>query len=365
MKLRARKGQIIVLVTLLIPVLVGMVGVALDTSNLIAHKSSAQDAADLAALGASGDLPGNRGRARTSGLRFASSNGHANGVKGIAVVVTTPYAGDTTQVEVQVTDTVPIMFMRLFGFTKLVVSARAVATSGAAMQAIYAGGACGGTSPSGMNWSASGSTITGQVHTNGALTISAAGTTFGGPETYVCTQSVTSSGGSIPAPVKVAPVAMPVPFTLASFQPCTYSFTGNVNLGSNGAWWVGGLASSARLNPGTYCATGSITLNTSSVHGTVTFVAGTTVSISGSSFVLQPYQNSVLVYADGTGTSALTASGSTWSGILASPHGTISMTSSGSMMLSGSIMASAVTVNGAGLTLNSTGMTTPKPVLVQ
>jgi hypothetical protein len=356
---------VLVLVALLIPVLVGMVGLALDTSNLLAHRDAAQDAADLAALGASGDLPASGALARTSAFRFAAANGHTHGQNGVNVIVTTPYLGDTSQVEVKILDTVPIMFMRLFGFTKLVVGARAVASAGAPMQAIYSGGSCSGTGPSGMNWTASGSTITGQVHTNGNLTISAAGTTFGGPETYVCNSSVTVAGGSVPTPTKVAPVTVPVPYTTSSFQPCTFSFAGNVNLSGNGSWWVGGLATSKTLVTGTYCATGSITLSSSGVHGTATFVAGTTVSITASSFTLQPNQNNVLIYADGTGTSTIISSGGTWSGILDAPHGTMSLTSSGSWMLSGSIMASAVTVNGAGLTLNSTSMNVPKPVLVQ
>src|SRR5579885_393598 len=228
-RLRARKGQIIVLMVLLLPVLVGAVGLGLDTSNLLTHRDAAQNAADLAALSATIDLPGSPTTARTNALRIATANKHQNGSAGVAVTVTTPYLSDSTQVLVQINDTVRINFMRLFGFQRVVVTARAVATSGKPLDAIYSGGSCGGFG--GVSWTATSTNITGRIHSNSTLTISTAGSTIPGPIEYVCPPgNVTSTGGSVAAPTQTTAQQSGLTETYSDLTShCTpsMSFTGN------------------------------------------------------------------------------------------------------------------------------------------
>jgi hypothetical protein len=364
MRLRARKGQILVLVVLMVPVLVGAAGLALDTSNLLTHRDAAQNAADLAALSATIDLPSAPITARSNAQRIATSNKHQNGLAGVGVTVTTPYLGDSNQVEVKITDTVNIMFMRLLGFHKVVVAARAVATAGRPMDAIYAGGGCSGGGVGGISWSASMTNITGPIHSNGTLSMTTSGSTISGPLEYVCPPpAVSSTGGSVPAVTQStarAPGASVSYPDLTSHCPSTYAGNLTITSSTPGYW-----SSPGHLNPGYICASGSITLNTAAT-GNVTFVAGTTFNISGSGSNLSPAAGSnVLAYANGTGTSFLTGSGGTWSGIVAAPNGSLTVNSSGTWIVNGSLMAAQMSVNGAGLTVNSSGMTALKPTLIQ
>jgi hypothetical protein len=365
MTLRARRGQILVLVVLMIPVMVGVTGLALDTSNLLTHRDAAQNAADLAALAATIDLPGAPVSARTAAQRIAASNKHANGTAGIGVTVTTPYLGDSAQVEVKINDTVNIMFMRLFGFRRLVVTARAVATAGHALDAIYAGGGCGGGSVGGVSWTATSTNITGPIHSNGTLSMTTSGTTITGPLEYVCPPpSVSATGGSVPPPTQVAARPPGATLSYANLSShCTTTFAGNLTItASTPGYW----ASPGHLNPGFICATGSITLNTAAT-GAVTFVAGTTFNISGSPSTLSPATGSgnVLAYANGTGTSAMAGGGGTWTGIVAAPNGSLTVNSAGTWIVNGSVIGAQVSVNGAGLHLDSSTTLALKPTLIQ
>jgi len=350
---------------LVLPVLLGAAGLALDTSNLLTHRDAAQNAADLAAMSATLDLPGSPTSAQTTAQRIATANKHPNGTAGIGVIVTTPYLGDSTQIEVKVNDTVNIMFMRMFGFRQVVVSARAVATSGRGLDAVYAGGGCSGGSTGGISWNASGTNITGPIHSNGTLAMTTSGSTITGPLEYVCPPpSVTSAGGSVPAPKQVSARSAGVTPSYSDLTShCSSTFAGNLTItASMTQYWT----SPGQLKSQFICASGSITLSTTA-SGAVTFVAGTTFNISGSGSTLSPASGSgnVLAYANGTGGSFMTGSGGTWTGIVAAPNGSLTMNSSGTWFVNGSVMANQVSINGAGLNLNASAISAPKPMLMQ
>jgi hypothetical protein len=366
-RLRARKGQIMVLVVLLVPVLVGAAGLALDTSNLLTHRDAAQNAADLAALSATIDLPGAPASARATALRLAKANKHQDNTAGVGVFVTTPYLSDSTQVEVRINDTVNIMFMRLFGFRKLVVSARAVATSGKPLDAVYSGGGCGG-GLGGMTWNATGTSITGAIHSNSTLTMTTSGSTIRGPIEYVCPPgNVSSTGGTVPAPTQTGArssglgVAYPDLQSACSGSNGLINFAGNLTITATtpNIW-----ASPGHLKNGLICATGSISMSITAT-GNVTFVAGTTFSISGAGSSYSGFQNNVLAYANGTGTSFMVGAGGTWSGIIAAPSGSLNVQSSGTWVVNGSMQGAQISVNGSGLTINSSALIALKPALIQ
>ena len=110
-----------IMVAILLPVMLGVSGLALDVGSLYSHKRRMQSAADAAAL--AGALEVNRGRqafATDMAQRESKRNGFENAVDGAAITVHYPRSAATTSantrfVEVVVDHAAPTWFMSLFG----------------------------------------------------------------------------------------------------------------------------------------------------------------------------------------------------------------------------------------------------------
>ena len=127
-------GGTTIMIALSLPVLVGALGVGVDTGAWYIEKRSVQQMADAAALGGA--------RAMADGLKLADAqsiaqrdaarNGYA-AASGVSLVVHSPptsgaYAGKTGAVEVVVTRPLPSLFSRfMLGSTERTLSGRAVA----------------------------------------------------------------------------------------------------------------------------------------------------------------------------------------------------------------------------------------------
>jgi hypothetical protein len=98
--LRSEKGQQLVHVALMLPLLLGFVGLVLDVGNVYAHRRKAQGAADAAAMsgGMVHYLQGNSA-AVASAYYYAAQNGYDNNGQSNVVTVTTP--PNCLQVDIQ------------------------------------------------------------------------------------------------------------------------------------------------------------------------------------------------------------------------------------------------------------------------
>ena len=114
------KGQVLVLTALLMVVLTAFAGLALDAGMLYLTKTKLQNAADAAALAGAKDLP-NSSAAKSTADSYAQQNGSA------VTTTTTPYNGNSKQIEVVCKKKVKFAFASLLGLTDTDVSARAVA----------------------------------------------------------------------------------------------------------------------------------------------------------------------------------------------------------------------------------------------
>jgi Flp pilus assembly protein TadG len=112
MRLRARRkgneGQILVIFTLSLVVLIAMVGLVLDGGSTFAQRRQEQNSADLAAIAAANDLIANQGTANwnATALRVAAQNGYsaATGATVTATCINCPgQATDPNTPGVQVT----------------------------------------------------------------------------------------------------------------------------------------------------------------------------------------------------------------------------------------------------------------------
>jgi Flp pilus assembly protein TadG len=137
---QARRGAIMVMVALMLVVLVGVVGLAVDGGRLYRERRNSQAAADEAAEAAAIELFENfaqfqgtdgDGKARAAALAIASENGYSNGGGSTVTVNIPPQKGDhrgkNGYAEVTITSKVSRSFTSVFGAGALNVESRAVA----------------------------------------------------------------------------------------------------------------------------------------------------------------------------------------------------------------------------------------------
>jgi len=128
------EGQALVLTAVAFSMLLGFMALAIDTGVLFRAKRNLQTAADSAAVAGTLDYLYKKSvtSATTEARSASSQNGFTNGDSGVTVTVnvppsTGPNAGDSSFLEAIVSKPVPTFFMRLFGFSKMTIKARAVA----------------------------------------------------------------------------------------------------------------------------------------------------------------------------------------------------------------------------------------------
>ena len=120
----SESGQSAALFALLLVGVMGFTALSVDVGRLYLTRAELQNAADSAALAAAYELPSAAAAKRTA-EDYAAMN-----VKGsVTTTPTTPYQGDSGMIEVVCTETVPLTFARVLGFSAQDVSARAVAAS--------------------------------------------------------------------------------------------------------------------------------------------------------------------------------------------------------------------------------------------
>ncbi len=364
---RNSRGQVMVLFALLLPVLVGMMGIGIDTANLFQARREIQSAADLAALAGASQLPDNMGAASSVASDIAAQNGYS----GSEVAITAPYDGDDNKIEVAITQDVGLFFMPVLGLSSATVSARSVAS-----HEINAGLAVFGKKDTHcwtgtITWNGNGITVDGSVHSNSGITFPGSGNTVTGDMTYKvgapaypsdgwtdCTPHV-SMTGSNPG-IELEPDAWqdwPVVYVKSDF-PCTYNLGSDPNLERDGNWWVDGtMLPKKQLKPGVICYDGSnkLFMQENGVSGNVTFRANR-IDIGGTNTNFTAYKNGVLFYSEATNFPALELDpvGGTWEGMIYNrrPTGTtqggqVDINGSSGFRLNGTIIAWAVKLNGS------------------
>ena len=134
---RGERGAVLVLSALMMTVMVGFMGLGLDVGTLYYQRRVMQTGADAGALGGGTEiLRGQTGLISSSARTATSENGFLHDTDNVTVTVnhpplSGPYAGDTEAIEVLIDQPNPTYFMRLFSWTSVDVSARAVAWAGA------------------------------------------------------------------------------------------------------------------------------------------------------------------------------------------------------------------------------------------
>jgi len=111
---RDDRGQTLVVVALLLTMLLGFVGLAVDVAWYELNLIRMQRAADAAALAGVVYLPGNPTAANNAALAEATQNGYTNGAAGVSVV-SQPDPINNKMLGVTIQATVQTYFARIFG----------------------------------------------------------------------------------------------------------------------------------------------------------------------------------------------------------------------------------------------------------
>ncbi len=392
----SENGQMLIMVALCLPVLMGFVALAVDVGVMFHTKRQLQIAADAAAIGAALDYKfnGSLSSAQQAGLNAASTNGVTNGVNGATVAINMPpvdgpNAGVAGLIEAVVTQPNPTFFLSVLNTNSVTIGARAISGSGPGDGCVWA------LAKSGSDISITGSgtiSIPGcEVFDNSdstnALTLTGSGSLTAKAIGIVGNYSKTGSGSIYPTPVTgTAPVADPLSslqFPAVNTGGCSsavsYSdssahtigpgcYNGISNTGSGsltltpGNYTINGNFSSTgsggiNFGAGTYIITGSLSISGSGpLNGTgVTFFTQGTTSVSGSSGLNLSAPTSgpddgLLFFQSRNDTSSITISGSSnmsLQGIIYAPSSALSFSGSGSANIYTDLIVDSVSFTGS------------------
>ncbi len=123
----SENGNILVLVALLLPVLVGFAAFAIDAAVMYHVQANLQNAADAACLAGAQDLPEHPVQAEVVARDYATANGI---ISGDTVSVTIP--ADHRSIKVTINRTMPLIFATIFGLSSTDISAHSKASIGVA-----------------------------------------------------------------------------------------------------------------------------------------------------------------------------------------------------------------------------------------
>lgn len=366
-------GQTLPLFAIMVPGLLALMALGLDSAQLFLERREAQGAADLAALAGVRSLPDDSVSAKDDARIVGAAHGYAQA----QIVPVTPFEGDASRIEVTVNTSVDTFFMGIFGQSTVSLSARAVAQAewtdddasggGFAVFAMETG--CGNEKS--VDISGSDDFFIGRVHSNSDIHVSGSNNDFSGLTTYVCDFDNGGGGNTYdPAPGPAAVEPDPVDRTWGDLCPAPpgggYNGPSDWDLASDGAWWVGGSKDSKVLNPGVYCTNGKVKLGDSDitiqdVNGMngITFV-GQRVEISGSNFILTPHKDNILfaAFANADDAMKISGSGGDWAGLIYAPNGVAELSGQANGQdrfdLSGGVIAERVKLNGSDAYIDGT-----------
>ena len=120
-----KRGQVLVIVALALPILVGSIALGADVAVLYFNWVQMQKAADAAAIAGANYLPGDPVQARTVAGNYAQTNGIAQ-----KEIASTKVAPDDLSITITLQRSVPYSFAKVLGLS----NANVVASATAGMQ---------------------------------------------------------------------------------------------------------------------------------------------------------------------------------------------------------------------------------------
>jgi hypothetical protein len=265
-------------------VLVGFLGMAIDTGYIEYVKVRMQTAADAAALGGVQELRlSGTANVATAAKADAATNGFTDGAASVVVQVNNPpasgyYTADRTGVEVIITQDVGTFFMGALHISTAGVRARAVARQGPGTDCLYA------LDPAASNALSASGGVAVQVNcgiivdSSSATALSANGGAHVTATSIDVTGNYSLSGGAVLTPSPVTGVA-------AQSDPLSYVTAPVVGACNFTSYSLSGGAT-ATINPGVYCKGISISGGSNLTLNAGTYILkGGGLSLSGGAII--------------------------------------------------------------------------------
>jgi Flp pilus assembly protein TadG len=340
-RLRRDDGQTLILVVLALPLLIAMMMFVVDVANLFVQRRMVQNAADAGALAAAAYLPDDPSRAQSAAQDYVSRNS-----SGATAAVTTSYAGNSRRVEVKVTESVS-----LFGFSSVVVSARAVAGRNQGDTPLVAYAARTGCSAIKITqnsnsfsalWSNGGVDVPGKDNSASKLLLGS----------MACSTS-NLDDDAFPTPTSVPQRAandwpVPPPDVATLRNKCVFT-AARVSVGND---WA---TDPNNKGPGVYCANNDVQVPGSNLDLSGYTFVGDEVHVSGAgdTFKYADAAPRIVFYATG-GDVQINNAASGWTGDIYAPNGDIHFTGNGHAF-TGFMESQTITSDAKGVTFVGTG----------
>jgi Flp pilus assembly protein TadG len=350
-----QEGSVAVLVGIMLPFLIGFLGLALDVGNLVVVKTQMQNAVDAAVcagcLQLAVPIPTGQAQATTEANSILTANNFSPANATVTFTIDTgrnPGSSPYPEINCSLTNNVPTYFMNVLGIPTwpLTANAKAILKSSAPFNdTIFSKGSLT------INGS---ETITGSVYTNNNLNLNGsetitgaavgvAGVSINGSESLGSTKTgpgnnITSNGSANlgTESYNATTVSMPdyTSQILATPNLTTYNTSQTFNGSTNAS--------------GNIYVNGNVTIN-GSLDYTGTILATGTITVNGSSTITG--SNQIFLYSTSNSGSAITLNGSESfatggaSLVVYAPNGTV--TTNGSQTLNGVIVGNQVNINGS------------------
>ncbi len=354
-----QKGSVAILVAIMLPVMIGFLGLALDVANLVVVRTEMQNAVDAAVcagcLQLSMPIPTGQALAKTEANSILTSNNFSSANAALTFIQdTVRNPGNAPEINCNLANAVSTYFMQVLGIATVNLSAYAEAILESKVQD-YPGGPFNYTIFSNTNLTINGTEkITGSVHSNGLLNLNGILSVTQKAEGYT---GVTINGdndlGSVGAGALseinangsntigskyagVTDIAMPnYTRQILATIPSTNQYSSNktfngANISIDGGIYVNGnVTINGEINgSGPILATGNITVNgVSTISGSnqiFLYSSGGTITINGNN-------------GFGSGTTSV---------ICYAPSSNGSIIINGANVLNGDVIGNSITING-------------------
>jgi Flp pilus assembly protein TadG len=335
MFLSLRRGQALIILVMLLTVIAAGGALALDVGTAYAFRERCEFVMEAAALAAAAKLP-DVGAARAAAAAIAQ----ANGLDPAKTIVTTPYQGDSGQVQVAYGDDKATLFGRVFGVDLLRVNTRAAASVG--RPAVFDYALFSGSTTTRLDLSGMTLNVGGSVHANHDVRIRGASVRVTGA--IAAARTVDARGSSVVAGSIVnqaAIVPMPVYDTSTLRDMCSTRYSGAQH-------WSG---TTLHVN-GNIFVDGSLKLSGVSITGRGMIIATGNIELAGTSLrYTNPGTDSLALYS--AQDIRVTGTGFVADGILYA-RGELSCHGS-SLTVNGQIIADEIDFSGVSVSINYAG----------
>jgi Flp pilus assembly protein TadG len=338
-----QKGSIAVMSALMIPVLVGLSGLATDIGNLCVAKTKIQNAVDAAVLAGGLVLP-DTAQATAQAKSFITNNGFNQDTATITFT-TDPVKnpGNLPQINCSMTNNVPTYFMGMFGSKTVTIKALA--------EGILASQASPGgpfnytifTGNPGIDLVVNGASLTikGSIHSNDDLKINAASLNISGTAeavNKVTINAASSHVGSIQnnvSSIDIPDYSQQIAAAAGQVYNGDKTFNGAID----------------QINNSIYVK-GNVTINGATVNGTGAILADNNININGAGVTINGSNQVCLYSANGNiNVNAASFSNNSSSAIIYAPKGTATINTA-STKFQGRVIAKNVMINGASMTFD-------------